>query len=65
MENNALIDALPLWGLFIAILGVVLILVECGYRLGKFRLSRREQEKEAREAEQAAVQNIKTLRRVK
>ncbi len=29
MENNALIDALPLWGLFIAILGVVLISVEC------------------------------------
>ena len=28
MENNALIDALPLWGLFIAILGVVLISVE-------------------------------------
>ena len=47
MENNALIDALPLWGLFIAILGVVLISVECGYRLGRFRLSRREQEKEA------------------
>src|SRR5436190_24064951 len=47
MENNALIDALPLWGLFIAILGVVLISIECGYRLGKFRLSRREQEKEA------------------
>jgi hypothetical protein len=47
LENNALIDALPLWGLFIAILGVVLISVECGYRLGKFRLSRREQEKEA------------------
>ena len=32
---------------FIAILGVVLISVECEYRLGKFRLSRREQEKEA------------------
>jgi hypothetical protein len=47
MENNALIDALPLWGLFIAILGFVLISVECGYRLGKFRLSRREQDKEA------------------
>src|SRR5215475_5403663 len=47
MENNALIDALPLWDLFIAILGVVLLSVECGYRLGKFRLSRREQEKEA------------------
>ena len=47
LENNALIDALPLWGLFIAILGVVLISVECRYRLGKFRLSRCEQEKEA------------------
>ena len=47
IENNALIDALPLWGLFIAILGVVLISVECRYRLGKFRLSRCEQEKEA------------------
>src|SRR5436190_16098777 len=47
MENNALIDALPLWGLFIAILGVVLISIECGYRLGKFRRSRQEQEKEA------------------
>jgi len=47
MENTALIDALPLWGLFIAILGVVLLSVECEYRLGKFRLSRREQEKEA------------------
>ncbi|MGB8670880.1 MAG: hypothetical protein WCD29_14055 [Pseudolabrys sp.] len=34
-------------GSFIAILGVILISVECGYRLGKFRLSRREQEKEA------------------
>ena len=47
MENNALIDALPLWGLFIAILAVVLLSVELGYRLGKYRLSRREQEKEA------------------
>jgi hypothetical protein len=41
------IDALPLWGLFIAILVVVLFSVECGYRLGKFRRSRSEQEKEA------------------
>ena len=30
MENNELIDALPLWGLLIAILGVVLLSVECG-----------------------------------
>ena len=47
MQSNGPIDALPLWGLFIAILAVVLLSVECGYRLGKFRLSRREQEKEA------------------
>jgi hypothetical protein len=47
MQTTGPIDALPLWGLFIAILAVVLLSVECGYRLGKFRLSRREQEKEA------------------
>src|ERR1700757_3317832 len=39
------LDALPLWGLFIAILLVVLLSVECGYRLGKYR--RGQQEKEA------------------
>src|SRR5215510_8336224 len=47
MENNAPLDALPLWGLFVAILVVVLLSVECGYRLGKYRRSRHEQEKEA------------------
>ena len=47
MENNALIDALPLWALFIFILLVVLLSVEFGYRLGKYRRSRREEEKEA------------------
>src|SRR5262245_43442707 len=47
MENNAPLDALPLWGLFVAILVVVLLSVECGYRLGKDRRSRHEQEKEA------------------
>src|SRR6188472_1958263 len=47
MQSNGPLDAFPLWGLFIAILAVVLLSVECGYRLGKFRLSRREQEKEA------------------
>jgi hypothetical protein len=41
------IDALPLWGLFIVILLVVLLSVECGYRLGRYRRSRHEQEKEA------------------
>jgi hypothetical protein len=47
MESNGPIDALPLWGLFIAILVVVLLSVECGYRVGKYRRSRHEQEKEA------------------
>src|SRR5436189_2549739 len=47
MQINGLLDALPLWGVFIAILFVVLISVECGYRLGKYRRSQREQEKEA------------------
>ena len=47
MQFAGPIDALPLWGLFIVILVVVLLSVECGYRLGKFRRSRTEQEKEA------------------
>jgi hypothetical protein len=47
MQNNGILDALPLWGLFIVILLVVLLSVECGYRLGKYRRSRSEQEKEA------------------
>src|SRR6516164_1870019 len=46
MQNNGILDALPLWGLFVVILLVVLISVECGYRLGKYRRSRHEQEKE-------------------
>jgi hypothetical protein len=41
------LDALPLWALFIVILFVVLVSVEFGYRLGKYRRSRHEQEKEA------------------
>jgi hypothetical protein len=47
MQNNGMLDARPLWGLFIVILLVVLVSVECGYRLGKYRRSRSEQEKEA------------------
>src|SRR5215813_8950626 len=47
MESNGPIDALPLWGLFAVILIVVLLSVECGYRLGKYRRGRHEQEKEA------------------
>jgi hypothetical protein len=47
METNALLDALPLWALFLFILIVVLLSVEFGYRLGKYRRSGREEEKEA------------------
>jgi len=47
MESNGPIDALPLWGLFAVILIVVLLSVEGGYRLGKYRRGRHEQEKEA------------------
>ena len=47
MENNGPLDALPLWALFISILVVVLLSVECGYRFGKYRRTRHEQEKEA------------------
>jgi hypothetical protein len=47
MENNGPLDALPLWGLFIFILLVVLFSVEFGYRLGKYRRSQHETEKEA------------------
>jgi hypothetical protein len=47
MQTNVPLDALPLWGLFIAILLVALLSVECGYRIGKYRRSRSEQEKEA------------------
>jgi hypothetical protein len=47
MENNGPLDALPLWALFVVILLVVLLSVEFGYRLGKYRRSRREEEKEA------------------
>jgi hypothetical protein len=46
MQSNGL-DALPLWGVFIAILLVTLLSVECGHSLGKYRRSRHEQEKEA------------------
>ena len=47
IQSSGPLDALPLWGLFMAILLVVLLSVEGGYRLGKYRRSRSEQEKEA------------------
>ena len=47
MQMSRPLDALPLWALFVGILLVVLFSVEFGYRLGKYRRSRREEEKEA------------------
>jgi hypothetical protein len=47
MQIAGPLDALPLWALFIFILAIVLLSVECGYRLGKYRRSRHEEEKEA------------------
>lgn len=41
------LDALPLWGLFMTILLLVLLSIEGGYRLGRYRRSRSEREKEA------------------
>src|SRR5712672_1661061 len=46
MGSNGPLDALPLWGVFLVILVVVLLSVECGCRLGKYRRNRHEQEKE-------------------
>ena len=47
MESNGLLDAVPLWGLFIIILLVALLSVEGGYRLGRYRRNRHKEEKEA------------------
>jgi hypothetical protein len=47
MQIAGPLDALPLGGLFIVILLVVLLSVEFGYRLGKYRRSHHETEKEA------------------
>lgn len=47
MHSHSPLDALPLWGLFLAILLLVLLSVEGGYRLGQYRRSRSEEEKEA------------------
>lgn len=47
MQSTGLLDALPLWALFVFILVIVLLSVEFGYRLGKYRRSHHETEKEA------------------
>ena len=41
------LDVVPLWGLFVIIMCAVLLSVEFGYRAGKYRRSRSEEEKEA------------------
>jgi hypothetical protein len=46
MQNNGLLDPLPLWGLFIVILLIALASVECGYRIGRNRRNRHKEEKE-------------------
>lgn len=43
MPTGEPLDALPLWALFIAILLLILLSVEAGYRLGRYRVSRVEE----------------------
>jgi hypothetical protein len=47
MKGDGALDFLPLWGLLVATLLLVLLSFECGYRLGRYRHKRSEQEKEA------------------
>jgi hypothetical protein len=47
MKSNGALDILPFWRLLAATLLLVLLSVECGYRLGRYSRKRSEQEKEA------------------
>jgi len=47
MDSTRVLDALPLWALFLLTVAVVVVAVELGYRLGKYRRSTAEDEKEA------------------
>jgi hypothetical protein len=47
MQYTTVLDVLPLWGLSLVIVVFVLLSIECGYRLGHYRRSRSEQEKDA------------------
>ena len=47
MQLNGPLDFLPLWGLSVATLLIVLFSIECGYRLGRYRHKRSEEEKES------------------
>jgi hypothetical protein len=52
MQN--LLDALPIWGLFLAVLLIVLISIEIGYRRGRV-VQRQEEEKQEKEAPVGAM----------
>jgi hypothetical protein len=47
MRGDGPLDFLPLWGVFLGTLLLVLLCVEVGYRLGRYRRQRSAQEKEA------------------
>ncbi len=47
MQYTTVLDALPLWALFLVIVTLVLCAIEGGYRLGGYRRGRAEHEKDA------------------
>src|SRR5215510_9816126 len=47
MQNDALLDYLPLWALYVATVAFVLLSIELGYQLGRRRIRTREPEKES------------------
>ena len=47
MRSTTVLDVLPLWSLFLVIIGLVLFAIEGGYRLGRYRRRRSELEKDA------------------
>jgi hypothetical protein len=47
MQYTTVLDVLPLWGLFLAIVVLVLAAIEGGYRLGSYRHRHADREKEA------------------
>jgi len=47
MQYTTVLDMLPLWGLFLVIVVLVLFSIDGGYRVGRYRRSRSEQEKDA------------------
>jgi len=47
IQYTTVLDALPLWGLFLVIVCLVLFAIECGYRVGDHRRLRANKEKDA------------------